>query len=399
MKILRPWLIPLLAAIFLMIASIVTISPTGDYGRRWQPTTYNYSLYGWRAAADYLEAIGAEPKRWRLPLHELSMESGRVLFLTRGIHPLREPLTPDEIEAVLTWTRAGNRLVLAGPWHEEIAGSLLLQRAGVELDLSRSRSQPFQFSADNAYGLLRARLLAQPEESTRLNQDLRQLTLPETAPLPITLNRLIRVLWKSAEGPIVVSFDVGQGEIIWTATAGIFDNQHLQRSDNLEFFLRLSSGADGTPRVTFDEFHHGFQDHFNLGKIITLGSVPVVVAMTLLILVIYLVSTLPRISRIYPAAASHPGATREHIQAAGRLYWRGGHLVSCLRLLHHHVRHRLSQRALGAPESHWNQIFHAPKHHLPSWQTLSAEINQANLSPERAVRCAQRLHQWKEIAS
>jgi hypothetical protein len=65
-------------------------------------------------------------------------------------------------------------------------------------------------------------------------------------------------LYGDAEKPVVVEYKIGEGEVLWLASATPLTNAGLREEGNLEFFL--SAIEDGGPStILWDEYVHGYQ--------------------------------------------------------------------------------------------------------------------------------------------
>lgn len=67
-------------------------------------------------------------------------------------------------------------------------------------------------------------------------------------------------LYGSQNDPVVVAAKIGQGEVLWWASATPLTNARIDDVDNLSLFLNAVSSHDGTPRpIYWDEYFHGQQ--------------------------------------------------------------------------------------------------------------------------------------------
>jgi hypothetical protein len=74
------------------------------------------------------------------------------------------------------------------------------------------------------------------------------------------LNKRAVILYGDSDGPIVVEWSVGKGEILWWGGATPLTNAGITKNDNLRFFLNCvasPAGGAGEYHIYWDEYFHG----------------------------------------------------------------------------------------------------------------------------------------------
>ncbi len=210
-----------------VIALILVASPSEDSDPVFPSTTSAHS-HGAKATYLMLRESGYAIERWYNPPDELPEKPAGTLLI------LAQPtLYPEAVEkrAIARYVSSGGRILAVG-W---LAGNLL--------------------PIDNAEMLT----VAHPEETD----------IAPALPSRITRGGPFKSSWESkwnvtspdqlvhyatADGPVVISYRFGAGEVVWWASAVPLTNAGVSESSNLE--LLLNTVGDRNTRIYWDEYFH-----------------------------------------------------------------------------------------------------------------------------------------------
>jgi hypothetical protein len=238
-------------AVALCLAVAVVVAAAGLGGGKSREADLRASTYlaerrGTRALFLLLDGLGLGPERF-LAAPDAAFRKDRTFVVAA---PSRR-VTREEARALLDWTAAGGRLVVVdAPSAESLTVDCtpLLAPAGLATEAVTGRfAVPRVEDAGLADGVGEidwpARIVVRdgdPEQRDPRASD-----------------------WETAigspAGAVAARVPFGEGEVVAVADARLLDNEFLRRADNAVLAVNLLVG-DGTRRVVFDEFHHGFGD-------------------------------------------------------------------------------------------------------------------------------------------
>ncbi len=235
----------MIAGVILLVLIVVTVTfaPPPEEGEgQGIPTTYSTTNSGAQAAYLLLQELGYKSERWEKPPAELpSNAEGEILILAGPTN------FPDEKErsALLSFVRSGGWIIYAGNF-------------------------PFLFLETGA---------VEPPSITRISS-MKSETFPAIAPSPFTQsaekitmaasNRWVATdgaqvpLYGEPEEPVVVTWRLEKGRILWWAAPTPITNSGISRDGNLPFFLgciqaaRPAASHEETT-VLWDEYFHGYR--------------------------------------------------------------------------------------------------------------------------------------------
>jgi Domain of unknown function (DUF4350) len=195
------------------------------------PSVYSSSSNGAKAAYLLLQESGYPTDRWEQPISELGVGKDKLLILAEPeIYPEKEDRQPLE-----TFLKSGGTVLAAG----RFAAFYLPQNDAAIDPIGGSTWQMFP-----AVGLSPISRMA-----------------PEIALVPSGYWRADRggvPLYGDALKPVVVEYKVGEGRVLWLASATPLTNAGLKEPGNLEFLL-AAVGLRGQNQILWDEYIHGYQ--------------------------------------------------------------------------------------------------------------------------------------------
>ncbi len=217
------------AAILLPIMVALAISSPSEEQDSGIPSTYSAQTSGAKAAYLLLQDLGYQVERWEQPPSELPVDAANtVLVLARPHHPPSQ----SEKNELQTYLSRGGKILATGATAENY------------LPQADSEREPLLSPIGKEY---------HP-----------QLLTPLTRGGGIQMSPA--AYWKksstaflahySDDGrPIVVSYKVGKGEVIWWGGTTPLTNAAIGSSGNLALLLN-SLGAAGSVHVYWDEYFH-----------------------------------------------------------------------------------------------------------------------------------------------
>ena len=196
--------------------------------------------------------------------------------------------------------------------------------------------------------------------------------------------------------PVVVSYKVGDGEVIWWAASTPLTNAAINKSGNLALLLN-SLGPAGQVHVFWDEYFHGYESSFSgyfFQKPVFFGFLQCV-----LVFVAMIFTFSRRNGPIHPLPEPSRLSPLEFVHTLGRLYHRAHAAHSALQVPYLRFR-ALATRQLGiSPDVSAAELARALNARLRSRDNtldeLLAQIENALRSPElqekQALDLAQQL--------
>lgn len=196
------------------------------------PSTYSAQDHGAKAAYLLLQDLGYKAERWEQSPSELPSDPEHTVLVLAS--PFRAPL-PQEKNALQKYLSLGGRILETGS-----SPSLYLPQADIEREPlvapNWKEFKPQLISSLTRGGAIQMSPTAYWKDST-------------TAYL---------VHYADGERPIVVSYKVGKGEVIWWAASTPLTNAAIAKSGNLALLLN-SLGKPSDAHVYWDEYFHDAQ--------------------------------------------------------------------------------------------------------------------------------------------
>lgn len=190
-------------------------------------STFSSAPEGTRVLASYLGELGIETDT--LQTFDTLPAGGTIVVVAPEV--LLNPPSDIEVARVRRWVEGGGRLVLVGIGAEPLAGPDLSGRARDGRD---GAMLPPLLPVRYAHGVERVKV--GPER------------------VLVDSPRWATVL-KDGGGQALLVHAVGEGEVVWLASAYPVTNAGIGEADNARFATLLAAGAQP---VHFDEYHHGF---------------------------------------------------------------------------------------------------------------------------------------------
>jgi len=306
--------------LLLMLVAAVVLAPPARQQESQIPSTYSAQSGGAKAAFLLLSHLHYPVRRWENPPADLDADSRGILLI------LAEPWQPPSVGE----RKALENFVLHG-------GHVLFTGADIPNYFPAAKTSYFPHSPDGTpYS---------PDLPSRITRGAGRVSLRPQAHWDKTEPSQL-VLYGEASSPVVVSWKLGDGQILWWASSSPLSNSGLTRDDNLALFLNsVANWSPGKPyAIYWDEYYHGQRSSLwsYVGKTVLAWGGLQLALLGLAVLFtfsrrsgpIYLP---PEISRLSPL---------EFVDTLGGLYERAGAGSSAISISHKRLRMLLS-RQLG----------------------------------------------------
>jgi Domain of unknown function (DUF4350) len=237
----------LIVLCFVALPIIAWIAETGNSSdpTRFTSSTYSVGPKGAKALYLVLEELGVNVMRFRRSMVALASHHGTMVVY----NPKKLPISKREVSRLKTWVRKGNKLVI-------ICG-----KGGMPAGICAGSCSLFSLrSALKYFGLY---LKTGADESRTkfiatlpgIPGKLRAGTATDTRwKKP---SKVWTILASDKAGPILLSREMGRGEITALCDPTIFSNEHIRQDQNLRLALAVLLRPRRPREVLFDEYHHG----------------------------------------------------------------------------------------------------------------------------------------------
>ncbi len=221
------WAAAILAPV--VIALAIASQPDEDSG---VPSTYSAKTRGAKAAFVLLQEAGYDAQRWERSPADLPIDSGPTVLVLAG--PTDYP-SREEREALERFLDHGGKIVATGSFT-----SFFLPEAKVGGEAFVSPEWK-DFQPRNLTALTRGGSIEMAPDGYWESPSLKYL-----------------VHYEDGDRPIVVSYKVGQGQVIWWGSNIPLSNAGIEKSGNLALLLN-SVGDPKEVHVYWDEYFHGYR--------------------------------------------------------------------------------------------------------------------------------------------
>ncbi len=309
------------------------------------PTTYSTANGGAQAAYRLLQELGYKSERWEKPPAELPPDAEGTILILAGPSDF-----PDEKErsALLSFVRSGGWIVYAGDF-------------------------PFLFLETGA---------VEPPSITRISS-LKSETFPAIAPSPFTRNAEKISMsasnrWAATDGaqvplygepeePVVVTWRLEKGRVLWWAAPTPLTNSGISRDGNLPFFLGCIQAARptltaGETTVLWDEYFHGYRG--SLWDYFRKTPVPWAIYQLALVAIFILLAFARRSGPLCAPVTVSRLSPLEFVDTVGDLYRRASAGSAAVRVAYQRFRTQLLRRLALAPSTSIAQLDAAVRERL-----------------------------------
>ncbi|HYL92541.1 MAG TPA: DUF4350 domain-containing protein [Alphaproteobacteria bacterium] len=281
------------------------------------PSSYSHQSRGAKAAYLLLQEEGYKVQRWEQTPSELPAEAANTVLVMAL--PLKPP-TKEEKEALLQYLNHGGRVIITG---STVAN--YLPKAKIDFESAPSPEWK-DFQPRLLTGLTRGGAI---QMSPGAYWD--------------SSSTEVLVHYADEDRPIVVSYPLGAGQVIWWASSIPLSNAGISRSGNLALLLN-SLGNSKNSEIFWDEYFHGSQS--SLGAYMAEPPIAWALVQCGLIAVALLLTYSRRTGPIHPWYQPSRLSPLEFIYTLGNLYRRARATDSAVEIPYKRFR-SLVTRQLG----------------------------------------------------
>jgi hypothetical protein len=335
--------------LFLLIVATAVFSPTPEEAEsQGIPTTYSAAKGGAQAAYLLVRELGYQSERWEKSPTELPSDGRGEILILAG--PTDYP-DKKEREALLSFVRSGGWIIYSGDFPSlflesgTVAPPSLTRMASLTNDtFSAIAPSPFTIAAP------------------KITMDASNRWIdPEAMQLP---------LYGEPEEPVVVTWRLEKGRILWWAAPTPVTNSGISREGNLPFFLSCIQAmrpgeSPDEATVLWDEYFHGYRG--SLWDYFQKTPVPWAVFQLALVAVFVLLAFGRRSGPIYAPAAVSRLSPLEFVDTLGDLYRRASAGSAAVRVAYLRFRTQLVRRLALAPSTTNPQLDAAVRERL-GWE-------------------------------
>jgi len=228
-------LLAITAAVLLVLgAALAIVSPPSNEHASPIPSIYSATSGGARAAYLLLKQLGYPVTAWDRPPNELPGDPrGTVLILA---DPTETP-SDKERESILQFAESGGRILFTGSMIRSFFPDAKVSDEPMETSWTK-----YDSNIPSLFTSTAPRIELQPESEW------------------ITLGPSQLALYGPSDSAVVVSWRVGEGEILWWGAPTPLTNAGITHENNLNLFLDAVSHAGTSnvkPQIYWDEYFHG----------------------------------------------------------------------------------------------------------------------------------------------
>jgi hypothetical protein len=331
--------------LLLIVATVVFAPPPEEAEGQGVPTTYSTTKNGAQAAYLLLGELGYQSERWEKSPADLPSDAeGKILILAG---PTDFP-DKNERDSLLAFVRSGGWIVYAGNF------PFLFLEAGAVAPPSFTRSAKL---TDEIFPAVAPSPFTQ--EATKITMNASNRWVPsDGAQVP---------LYGEPEEPVVVTWRLEKGRILWWAAPTPVTNSGISREGNLSFFLSCVQAArpgasPGETTVLWDEYFHGYRG--SLWDYFRQTPVPWAILQLALVAAFVLLAFGRRSGPIYAPAAISRLSPLEFVDTLGDLYRRASAGSAAVRVAYQRFRTQLLRRLALAPSTSNPQLDAAVRERL-----------------------------------
>lgn len=335
------------------------------------PSTYSAQSHGAKAAYLLLKERGYDIERWEKSPADLPKNpEGAVLVLAV---PLQAP-TLDEKNELQTFIGRGGRMLAVGP-----SAKPFLPQEEIEFEPAPSPEWN-DFDPEAVTSITRGGTITMSPAGHWENSSTAYLAH-----------------YSDGDRPIVVSYNVGKGEVVWWAGSTPLTNVGISRAGNLALLLN-SLGLENPTHILWDEYFHSSHRTF-AGY---MAELPLRYGLLQcgLIVVALLLTFSRRNTPIYPLGDPPRLSPLEFVHTLGGLYRRAKANHAALEVPYNRFR-ALATRKLGLPagaatqdlaRALRNRMGYKDEAFPQLLKDIEASLNASELEEERALKLAQELN-------
>src|SRR5579863_4384642 len=310
------------ALLLVLVVCSAALAPPLEQGNSPIPSTYSSESAGAAAAYELLSRLHYPVRRWEQSPTELDGDYDNTLLILA--QPFQAPST-EERKALGEFVEEGGHVLFTG---ENIRDYF------PDANVSHTRPDPdwktFSPSVPNHLVPAAQHVTLQPQAYWGKR------------------NGAQLELYGDEDSPVVVSWKIGDGEILWWAGSTPLTNAGITRDDNLAFFLNSVAGwsKDEPYQIYWDEYFHGQRS--SLWSYVDKTSLPWGLVQLALLAIAVILTFSRRSGPTYVPAPVSRLSPLEFVDTLGGLYERAGAASSAVSISYGRLRSLLT-RHLSLP--------------------------------------------------
>jgi hypothetical protein len=344
------------------------------------PSTYSANPGGARAAYLLLQDLHFKVSRWERSPTELSIDNGLAILILAN--PLERP-TKQEVAALRKFVEKGGQVIFTGARIK-----LFFPEARVDEDFPTDEWKTFSANVPSNYTADAQKIVLQTDATWQA---------PDASQL---------ALYGEAQSPVVVSWRIGEGRVLWWAAATPLTNSGISSEGNLNFFLDAMNfpvrAKQFTVHIYWDEYFHG--ERTSLWSYVR--KTPVtwgLLQVSVLAFVVFFTFGRRSGPTVLPPVVSRL-APLEFVDTLGGLYERAGAEPAVVGFVYQRFRATLSRQLRISANSGDTELADAVQSRL-GWketglkQTLARALvasRARKVEPEEALGLVQELERYEE---
>jgi hypothetical protein len=362
------------ALFVLMMGVSIVLAPPADEATSPVPSTYSAQSAGAEAAFLLLSRLHYPVRRWEGPPTELPQQgAGNAVLILAD--PTQLP-TEKERKALADFVQAGGHLLFTGA---------AIRNFFPEAEISSMRPDPTW-----------THFL--PDIPSALDRGAQDITIqPEAYWVRLDDSQL--ALYGDPRSAAVVSWRLGEGEILWWAGPTPLTNAGITREDNLAFFLNSVArwSAAESYRIYWDEYFHGQRG--SLWSYARRSSLALGLAQAGLLAIAVIFTFSRRSGPVYNPPHVSRLSPLEFVNTLGGLYERAGAASTAVSISYVRLRSLLT-RHLGLPNDTLDSELAQSAEQRLGWKNLQAADllgRSAGASRSQKLRPSQALELVQEL--
>jgi uncharacterized protein DUF4350 len=373
--------------LLLLIVATAAFAPAEDEAEgQGIPTTYSTTKSGTLAAYTLLGELGYRSERWEKPPAELPDDAAGTVLILAG--PSAFP-NEKERRALLDFVRSGGWVIYAGNF------PFAFLEAG---DVEPASLAPGSFLPGETFSAIAPSPFTLSASKIAMNASNRWAS-SDGAQVP---------LYGDPEEPVVVTWRLEKGRILWWAAPTPVTNSGISEEENLPFFLgciqAMQPGAPpGGTTVLWDEYFHGYRG--SLWDYFQKTPVPWAIFQLALVAVFVLLAFGRRSGPLYAPVAVSRLSPLEFVDTLGDLYRRAHAGSAAVRVAYQRFRTQLLRRLALAPSISNMQLDAAVRERL-NWkqpglmdtlQRADKAVRENDVPDSEALKIVQALEHYEVI--
>lgn len=324
----RRILIATAALLVLLIAGIVFVTPMPDEGSDALPSSYSGASGGARAAFLLLQELSYNAMRWERSPEELPNDLSDIVLILAN--PTIPPSGKERTE-LRRFVESGGRVLFTGAMV-----SLFFPDAKIEEQYGSLQWQTYDADVPSSFTRNASKIVMRPGTHWVM-QSLSQIPL-----------------YGDPHAPVVVSWRIGKGRVLWWAAPTPLTNAGITRETNLTLFLDALSFSDSSDPedivIYWDEYFHG--ERGSLWAYVQETPVPWGLVQLALVGLAVLFTFSRRSGPIIMPAPVSRLSPLEFVDTLGGLYQRARASPAAVAVIYHQLRRTLTLKwALPADAS------------------------------------------------